>query len=81
MKYEHIVYVDKINDKYFLRIDRLFENGNRAFMSEFEIPLTGGQISSEAELWDEFERLGAILGKSICIDSKDLRQAMGIDEE
>lgn len=61
-----------------LRVDRLFEDGKRVFMSEFEIK-SSASLCDESILWDEFEKLGLILGKSICIDSPDLRRAMGID--
>ena len=76
MKYEHIVYVSQDKDNYMLCVDRLFEDGRRVFMTRFEI---GRSFSSETELWDEFEKLGETLGKSICIDCPDLRQIMGIE--
>ena len=76
MKYEHIVYIDQNDERRMLRVDRLFENGKRMFMCEFEIK---SSIPEESALWDEFEKLGSLLGKSICIDCPDLRAIMGVD--
>ena len=61
-----------------LRIDRIFEGGNRIFMSEFEI-MPSTALKDEPALWNEFEKLGSMLGKSICIDNPELRRVMGID--
>jgi len=76
MKYEHVVYVfnDEGNAK--LRIDRLFENGKRMYMCDFDIKKG---ITGEPELWDEFEKLSAQLGKTLCIDCPGLRLAMGLE--
>jgi hypothetical protein len=78
MNYEHIVYFSKEDGKYMLQVDRLLGNGERVLMTQFEIQPSSSR-SDESILWDEFEKLCSILGKSICIDSPELRRIMGID--
>lgn len=78
MNYEHIVYIKYENGKVLLCIDRLFENGKRDFVMQAEVP---EKLETEEALWNEFEKLGEWLGKSICIDLPDLRRALGIEEK
>ena len=49
MKYEHIVYFENRDDKTYLKVDRLFSNGHRSFMTEFKVEarrLNGGKSLS-----------------------------------
>ncbi len=76
MEYEHIVYVAEKETGPVLCVDRLFEDGRRDLVFEFEIP---GPVEPELEMWAQFEELASTFGKSLCIDCPGLRRYMGIE--
>ena len=76
MKYEHIIYLEIKDNKQYVCVDRIFENGKRNFMTHFELSETSG----DQEGFDLMSKAAEWLGNSTLIDSPAFRQHIGINE-
>ena len=76
LNYSHLITVQEKDGATVLRIDRMFENGRKDFYTEIELP-----PYDEGQKWDVFERVASNLGKSICIDSVQLREHYNLNKD
>lgn len=76
LTYSHLITVQEKDGSRVLRIDRVFENGRKDFYTEIELP-----PHEEDKKWDLFERIASNLGKSICIDSVELREHFNLNKD
>ena len=77
MKYDHIVYIEEKNAKWFLCIDRVLDSGKRNFMTHLEIV----KKEDGTEDFALMEKSAEWLGNSILIDSPKFREFIGIEDE
>ena len=76
MNYEHIVYLEVKDGIPHICVDRLFENGKRAFMTHHKLTQSlgdndGFELMSKAAEW---------LGNSLLIDNPAFREHIGVNE-
>ena len=76
LKYSHLITVDKVEDEWKIRVERVFENGKKDFCTQIDLPQ-----SNEDNKWDLFDTVACNLGKYICIDSQGIRSHFKLDED
>lgn len=74
-KYSHLISVEENEGTRKIKIDIVPENGKKYFSTEIILP-----DSKEGDKWDLFEEVACHLGKTICIDSPEIRKHFDLVE-
>jgi len=74
-KYSHLISVIEKDGKHFICIDIVPESGKPYFSTEIELP-----PQDEDSKWDLFDQVACHLGKTICIDSPEIRDYFNLND-
>jgi hypothetical protein len=72
--YSHLITIEENNGQPVIRIDIIPEVGDKYFSSEIQLPENAGENK-----WNLFDEVACRLGKTICIDSPEIRKYFNIE--
>lgn len=75
-KYSHLISVENKQGRCVIRIDIVPSSGKKYFSTEIELPQSDENIK-----WDLFEQVASHLGKTICIDSPEIRKYFNLSDD